>query len=233
MFRNDSLPRGHLSKDSKEVPYEVKLLTVEHSEAIMLQEYAVVDEVGEGIYAPYTESRLKEILQMSLSTGVFVDEKLVAYRTANAPMDYEAKTHRYFPIPASEQNSIVNFCGLTVVPEFRKFGLAKLLTSTSLSFLADAGWKHFYATGSPFNFASMRYLFSCGFRGLDAQEKYDSGIRLLMYQPARGFAKESLTNCIQSSASQHKEHEKLFADGFSVKSAELIDEKIVLIFSPS
>ncbi|GAA0343772.1 GNAT family N-acetyltransferase [Streptomyces blastmyceticus] len=116
--------------------------------------------------------------------GVVRDGETVAYRIVYFPRDREFNLAKDTALPPAEYHRVGHWDTVAVLPEWRGFGLARLMNTRALAELADADIRHLFATSSPANPHGVRTLLEAGFQPVALVRKFGGRLRFLLYRPS-------------------------------------------------
>lgn len=115
--------------------------------------------------------------------GVGHKKETVAYRIVYFPRDRDFNLAKDSALPTAEHDWVAHWDTIAVLPEWRGYGLARLMNSTALSELAGTPFRHLFATSSPRNPHGVRSLVDAGFRPIRLLVKFGGKLRFLCYRP--------------------------------------------------
>lgn len=153
--------RGNIIKI---VNYEMKYLNESHIEEILrLQDKVAHSLKNKELFV--SDSRdfiLNNVLKTGsgIAIGIFVDKKLIAYRTAAFPGKSDWNLGRELGIEEAELDKVVHLEATAVHPDYRGNRLqARMLTHT-ISYIEKLGYSYILSTVSPFNYPSLKNVIS-------------------------------------------------------------------------
>ena len=120
--------------------------------------------------------------------GVFVEERLVAFRNLYFPEPREAEWNLGMDLglPEADLAKVANLQMVCVHPGFRGNSLALKMNQVSLGLLRERGTHcHVCATVSPYNIWNIPVLLASGFRIAKLKNKYGGKIRYIVHQDLR------------------------------------------------
>jgi ribosomal protein S18 acetylase RimI-like enzyme len=176
--------RGACSR--KELSYQICYINEEHlSSLLKLQELIVNDVNNLELFNSASEELIKiNIHQKGRIFGVFVENELIAYRAVYFPDldDHVFNFGHHIRLPMEEMKKVANFQCVAVHPDYRGNELAVKLKNIALRLLSDLGYRHIFATVSPFNFHSLRILLNSKFVIRVLTYMYGKKLRYIVYQ---------------------------------------------------
>lgn len=177
-------------KNAQPQQYVMTLLGEEHLPQIMgLQGHIVQNLSHPDLFAHLPQELMKAHFGPGgFTLGVFVDDRLIAFRNVYFPNSRENEWNLGLDIGfAAEQSAkFANLQMVCVHPDFRGNALALKMNRRALALLQHKGTcEHVCATVSPYNVWNIRVLLNCGFRMRTLKMKYGGKLRYIVYQNLR------------------------------------------------
>jgi len=182
------IDKGTLRTSKEElVNFEMKFLDESYIDEILSLQKIVHDRIeNKDLFVP--DSRdfiLNQVLdaENGRAIGVFVDNKLIAFRTTNFPKDSETNMGRELNIPEDELNYVVHLEATVVHPNYRGNRLQERMLKHTIELIKSLGFKYLLSTVSPLNYPSLKSVINSGLRicSLDYREGvYEGKWRFLL-----------------------------------------------------
>lgn len=174
---NTSVYKGLLG----ETPYQVFILSPTHlNEMLALQQKVYEDLPDKSILQPLTEGEFLTILNgQGKMIGAYVDEKLIAFRALLQP-ETEDEEHLGYDIGLEKESQLkrVLYQEISNVdPDYRGFGLQKILANVIMSLIDQTKFDYVCATVAPYNIASLKDKFAQGMYIGALKYKYSGKLR--------------------------------------------------------
>lgn len=116
---------------------------------------------------------------MSLVLGVFCDERLIAFGILYSAGDSDENLAKELD-DCDDANNYTNAKLIIVRPQYRGYGLQKILLNELVDFACAKGFKGVVATVAPDNKYSLENCLSCGFKPVKNVVKYGGNARVLL-----------------------------------------------------
>ena len=197
-------------------PYEVYVLNESHIPQLMNLQYEVIDALeNKAILQPLDEQELRYILSGNgIMIGVFVQEKLIAFRALLEPaLDEE---HLGYDIGLSTENELkkVLYQEISNVhPNFRGYGLQRTMADIIMQQVDITRFNIVCATVMPGNIASLKDKFSQGMQIANLKYKYGGKLRYVfaksLKEQTRSYSREVLLDMKDT-----KEQQRLLKEGY-------------------
>lgn len=197
-------------------PYEVYVLNESHIPQLMNLQYEVIDALeNKAILQPLDEQELRYILSGNgIMIGVFVQEKLIAFRALLEPaLDEE---HLGYDIGLSTENELkkVLYQEISNVhPNFRGYGLQRTMADIIMQQVDITRFNIVCATVMPGNIASLKDKFSQGMHIANLKYKYGGKLRYVfaksLKEQTRSYSREVLLDMKDT-----KEQQRLLKEGY-------------------
>lgn len=131
------------------------------------------------ILEPLTEEEFNTILNgKGILIGAFLDQQLIAIRALYIPELNENHLGKFLGLKDEEQLKRVIYQEISFVhPEFRGYGLQKLLGKVIMNQLDKSAYDYVCATVMPYNIASLKDKFAQGFRIISLTYLYEGKLR--------------------------------------------------------
>jgi hypothetical protein len=197
-------------------PYEVYVLNESHIPQLMNLQYEVIDALeNKAILQPLDEQELRYILSGNgIMIGVFVQEKLIAFRALLEPaLDEE---HLGYDIGLSTENELkkVLYQEISNVhPNFRGYGLQRTMADIIMQQVDITRFNIVCATVMPGNIASLKDKFSQGMHIANLKYKYGGKLRYVfaksLKEQTRSYSREVFLDMKDT-----KEQQRLLKEGY-------------------
>ncbi|WP_249871367.1 GNAT family N-acetyltransferase [Oceanobacillus saliphilus] len=176
--------------------FSVRSLNLHDIDEVMsLQKKVVLALAEPDFLQPLTVEEYTKILNNNdLMIGVFVGEKMIAFRAMLAPENDDEGLGADIGLRVEEFSSIIYSEISNVDPDFRGNGLQTYMGKILLRNLDRKKYKYMLATVAPFNIASLKDKFALGMEIAELKEKFGGKLRYL-------FVKELTKESTSSSTS--------------------------------
>ncbi|CEE01653.1 hypothetical protein BT1A1_1827 [Caldibacillus thermoamylovorans] len=172
-------------------PFIVRTLTVDDLDTMSQLQSKVIDHLPSPEFLEHTsKEQFIDIFQKEgIMLGVFVQDRLVAFRIFSSPDSLEEKIALEVGI-LKEELPITLFSVVTNVdPDYRGSGLQKLLGEKIMETIDRKRFRYVLSTVAPFNIPSLKDKFFLGFSIVDLKEQYNGKLRYTFF---KDFQKESV-----------------------------------------
>ena len=172
----DSIYNGVLG----DCPYEVKVLEQHHLPNILALQEIVYDALpNKDTLQPLSDEEFLYILNgQGLLIGVFVADELIAFRAVLIPeIDAEHLGYAIGLVKESDLKRVLYQEISNVHPEFRGYGLQKILANVIMQQIDTKDFDYIAATVMPYNIASLKDKFSQGFNIVGLKYAYGGKLR--------------------------------------------------------
>ncbi|MBU5340585.1 MULTISPECIES: hypothetical protein [Bacillaceae] len=172
-------------------PFIVRTLTVDDLDTMSQLQSKVIDHLPSPEFLEHTsKEQFIDIFQKEgIMLGVFVQDRLVAFRIFSSPDSLEEKIALEVGI-LKEELPITLFSVVTNVdPDYRGSGLQKLLGEKIMETIDRNRFRYVLSTVAPFNIPSLKDKFFLGFSIVDLKEQYNGKLRYTFF---KDFQKESV-----------------------------------------
>ncbi|PAC37699.1 hypothetical protein [Caldifermentibacillus hisashii] len=172
-------------------PFIVRTLTVDDLDTMSQLQSKVIDHLPSPEFLEHTsKEQFIDIFQKEgIMLGVFVQDRLVAFRIFSSPDWLEEKIALEVGI-LKEELPITLFSVVTNVdPDYRGSGLQKLLGEKIMETIDRNRFRYVLSTVAPFNIPSLKDKFFLGFSIVDLKEQYNGKLRYTFF---KDFQKESV-----------------------------------------
>ena len=172
-------------------PFIVRTLTVDDLDTMSQLQSKVIDHLPRSEFLePTSKEQFIDIFQKEgIMLGVFVQDRLVAFRIFSSPDSLEEKIALEVGI-LKEELPITLFSVVTNVdPDYRGSGLQKLLGEKIMETIDRNRFRYVLSTVAPFNIPSLKDKFFLGFSIVDLKEQYNGKLRYTFF---KDFQKESV-----------------------------------------
>ena len=175
----DVLQSGLLNE---ETPFYIRSLTVnELQDVLHLQSVVVAALEDKSKLATLPEEAFTFILSGNGSLiGVFVDERLVAFRATLVPEVDDEHLGFDIGLDAHELSSVIYEEISIVSPAFRGYGLQQIMGQVISEHLQKSDFTYVLATVAPFNIPSLKDKFSQQMEIAALKEKYGGKLRYVL-----------------------------------------------------
>ncbi|WP_185907841.1 GNAT family N-acetyltransferase [Psychrobacillus soli] len=166
-----------------EKDYVVRLLEKDSVEAILLlQDLVLRTLINNDFLSPVTKEEYEDFVSKSLMVGVFVEDKLIAFRALAIPEIDEHHLGYDIGLKTAQLGQVVYQEITNVHPDYRGFGLQKKLGAIVMELLDASPYTHVCATVAPFNIASLKDKLSQGMVIGALKNKYADMLRYVFYK---------------------------------------------------
>ena len=177
-----------INSKSEAMEYKMGFIGEEHLEEILSLQKKVSEDLGDNeiFVEDSREFILNEVLALGkgVAMGVFVCDKLVAFRTISLPLpDSEYNLAREVGLSENETDKVAILEATVVHTDFRGNRLQKKMLNHSIELLQKQGYRYICATVSPYNYPSLSTVmsFNLTIRDLKIREGiYDGKLRFLL-----------------------------------------------------
>lgn len=184
----DSIYNGVLG----DCPYEVKVLEQHHLPNILALQEIVYDALpNKDTLQPLSDEEFLYILNgQGLLIGVFVADELIAFRAVLIPeIDAEHLGYAIGLVKESDLKRVLYQEISNVHPEFRGYGLQKILANVIMQQIDTKDFDYIAATVMPYNIASLKDKFSQGFNIVGLKYAYGGKLRYVFALDLRNQSK--------------------------------------------
>jgi len=161
-------------------PFEVRVLEKNHLPTILsLQEVVFNDLPNKDILEPLSSEEFLYILEgQGLLIGAFVAGELIAFRAVLVPeLDDEHLGYSIGLVKESDLKRVLYQEISNVHPDFRGYGLQKILARVIMQQIDTEDFDYIAATVMPYNIASLKDKFSQGFYIVKLKYAYGNKLR--------------------------------------------------------
>ena len=197
-------------------PYEVYVLNETHIPQLQKLQLEVVDALeNKAILQPLDEQELSFILRgHGVMIGVFVEEKLIAFRALLEPEIDEEHLGYDMGLTTEEELKKVLYQEISNVhPDFRGYGLQRIMADIIMKQVDTTKFDIVCATVMPGNIASLKDKFSQGMYIVNLKLKYGGKLRYVfmksLQQETNKWSEE-----IYLSMKDIEEQQRLLKEGF-------------------
>lgn len=166
-----------------EKDYIVRVLKEDSVEDVLrLQDLVLETLINDDFLSPVTKEEYEEFVSKSLMVGVFVEDKLIAFRALAIPEIDEHHLGYDIGLQTEQLDQVVYQEITNVHPDYRGFGLQKKLGAIVMELLDASPYTHVCATVAPFNIASLKDKLSQGMVIGALKNKYADMLRYIFYK---------------------------------------------------
>lgn len=172
-------------------PFIVRTLTVDDLDTMSQLQSKVIDHLPRSEFLePTSKEQFIDIFQKEgIILGVFVQDRLVAFRIFSLPDSLEEKIALEVGILKEELPNTLFSVVTNVDPDYRGSGLQKLLGEKIMETIDRNRFRYVLSTVAPFNIPSLKDKFFLGFSIVDLKEQYNGKLRYTFF---KDFQKESV-----------------------------------------
>lgn len=211
---NEKVTTGEL-RDGQ--PFHVRYLTIDDLPLILrLQKKVENALLSSATLEPLSEEEFSVILSgHPLMIGVFVEEKMIAFRAMLEPELDAEHLGIDAGLPEVELSKVIYQEISNIDPDYRGNGLQNYMGKLLMSRLDDKRFRYVCATVAPFNIASIKDKLELGLEIVALKEKYGGKLRYIFMKDlaasvsGRVFNEESFIKM-----SEVEEQQKLIEAGF-------------------
>ncbi|MGJ9459455.1 GNAT family N-acetyltransferase [Oceanobacillus sp. CF4.6] len=159
--------------------FYVRYLTIKDlPEVINLQSKVVQGLPEPDVLQPLTTEEFTRILKdRNLMIGVFVDERMIAFRAMLAPEKDEEGLGADIGLKEEKFGTIIYSEISNVDPDYRGNGLQTYMGKILVNNIDDNRYRYILATVAPFNIASLKDKFALGMEIAVLKEKFGGKLR--------------------------------------------------------
>ena len=166
-----------------EKDYVVRTLKEDSVEDILrLQDLVLETLINNDFLSPVTKEEYEDFVSKSLMVGVFVEDKLIAFRALAIPEIDEHHLGYDIGLQTEQLDQVVYQEITNVHPDYRGYGLQKKLGAIVMELLDASPYTHVCATVAPFNIASLKDKLSQGMVIGALKNKYADMLRYVFYK---------------------------------------------------
>ncbi|GGA34815.1 GNAT family N-acetyltransferase [Psychrobacillus lasiicapitis] len=166
-----------------EKDYVVRMLKEDSVEDILhLQDLVLETLINNDFLSPVTKEEYEDFVSKSLMVGVFVEDKLIAFRALAIPEIDEHHLGYDIGLQTEQLDQVVYQEITNVHPDYRGYGLQKKLGAIVMELLDASPYTHVCATVAPFNIASLKDKLSQGMVIGALKNKYADMLRYVFYK---------------------------------------------------
>ncbi|MDI2587418.1 GNAT family N-acetyltransferase [Psychrobacillus sp. NEAU-3TGS] len=197
-----------------EKDYIVRVLKEDSVEDILrLQDLVLETLINNDFLSPVTKEEYEDFVSKSLMVGVFVEDKLVAFRALAIPEIDEHHLGYDIGLQREQLNKVVYQEITNVHPDYRGYGLQKKLGAIVMELLDASPYTHVCATVAPFNIASLKDKLSQGMVIGALKNKYADMLRYVFYKKLHGDRKIG-GEALEIRMADTEKQQLLLADGW-------------------
>ena len=194
--------------------YTVRALTTDHLEDVLLLQDIVLGTLeNKGFLSPLSKEEYAECIQNHLMVGVFIDERLIAFRTLAIPVIDEDHLGYDIGLSAEQLDKVVYQEITNVHPSYRGYGLQKKLGEIVMELLDSSPYTYVCATVAPFNIASLKDKLSQGMVIGALKRKYGNMLRYVFYKKLHETRKTSV-DFLDIDMAETEKQQQLLAEGW-------------------
>ncbi|WP_087974491.1 hypothetical protein [Oceanobacillus rekensis] len=205
--------------------FYVRYLNLQDLPNIIKLQSKVVKALPEpDVLQPLTIEEYTNILNgETLMIGVFVEEKLIAFRAMLVPENDEEGLGADIGLSEEVFPTIIYSEISNVDPDFRKNGLQTYMGEILVNNINRKLFRYVLATVAPFNIPSLKDKFSLGMEIAVLKEKFDGKLRYVFVRDLNREARTDITLDVQNIKMEHIEQQQsLLMAGYRGVSVELI-----------
>lgn len=197
-----------------EKDYVVRVLKKDSVEDILrLQDLVLGTLINNDFLSPVTKEEYEDFVSKSLMVGVFVEDKLIAFRALAIPEIDEHHLGYDIGLKTEQLDQVVYQEITNVHPDYRGFGLQKKLGAIVMELLDASPYTHVCATVAPFNIASLKDKLSQGMVIGALKNKYADMLRYVFYKKLHE-EREASGEVLEISMADTEKQQQLLADGW-------------------
>lgn len=194
--------------------YTVRVLTIDNLENVLrLQDIVLGALENKEFLSPLTKEDYEECIHNQLMVGVFIDEKLIAFRALAIPVINEDHLGYDIGLSTDQLNNVVYQEITNVHPSYRGFGLQKKLGEMVMELLDSSPYTHVCATVAPFNIASLKDKLSQGMVIGALKKKYGNKLRYVFFKKLHENRKSS-EDLVEIDMAETEKQQQLLAEGW-------------------
>jgi len=165
-------------------PFIVRKLTMDDLDAMSQLQSKVIDHLPiPEFLEPTSKEQFIDIFQKEgVMLGVFVHDRLVAFRIFSSPDSFEEKIALEVGILKEELSNTLFSVVTNVDPDYRGSGLQKLLGEKIMDTIDRTRFRYVLSTVAPFNIPSLKDKFFLGFSIIDLKEQYNGKLRYTFFK---------------------------------------------------
>ncbi len=187
MLESGFLIKNKHGASCEEVAYTMRLLHLEHLEQMMILQDVIITRLSrKEMLEVFSLEFMREHLGVrGIVIGIFVDERLVAFRNVFFPdsNDKEWNLGRDLRFSKVELNKTANLQMVCVHPDFRGNSLGLKMNSQAIALIRQrSAIRHLFASVSPYNYWNINILLRSGFVIRLLKDKYGGKLRYIVYQ---------------------------------------------------
>lgn len=208
-----------------EKEYVVRVLKKDSLEDILrLQDLVLGTLINNDFLSPVTKEEYEDFVSKSLMVGVFVEDKLIAFRALAIPEIDEDHLGYDIGLKTEQLDQVVYQEITNVHPDYRGFGLQKKLGAIVMELLDASPYTHVCATVAPFNIASLKDKLSQGMVIGALKNKYADMLRYVFYKKLHEERKVG-GEVLEINMADTEKQQQLLAEGWIGTSIFQIDEE--------
>ncbi|WP_346355851.1 GNAT family N-acetyltransferase [Azotosporobacter soli] len=167
----------------EEAGYQWRFLGEEHLPQVMrLQHLAAKETEVAGMFHPMPEDYVMNQLKTGRNgIGVFQAGELVCLHLISFPRRQEENFGKDVGLVGEELKNVAHMGAVAIHPAHRGKGLHREVGDCHLRLIKRSGCHHVCATASPYNYPSLRFLTTRGFRIREMREKYQGQLRCILH----------------------------------------------------
>ncbi|MFJ7972683.1 GNAT family N-acetyltransferase [Psychrobacillus sp. NPDC096389] len=197
-----------------EKEYVVRVLEKDSVEDVLrLQDLVLETLINNDFLSPVTKEEYEDFVAKSLMVGVFVENKLVAFRALAIPEIDEHHLGYDIGLQTEQLDQVVYQEITNVHPDYRGFGLQKKLGAIVMELLDASPYTHVCATVAPFNIASLKDKLSQGMVIGALKNKYADMLRYVFYKKLHEERKAG-GEVLEVNMADTEKQQQLLADGW-------------------
>lgn len=197
-----------------EKEYVVRVLEKDSVEDVLrLQDLVLETLINNDFLSPVTKEEYEDFVAKSLMVGVFVENKLVAFRALAIPEIDEHHLGYDIGLQTGQLDQVVYQEITNVHPDYRGFGLQKKLGAIVMELLDASPYTHVCATVAPFNIASLKDKLSQGMVIGALKNKYADMLRYVFYKKLHE-EREVGGEVLEVNMADTEKQQQLLADGW-------------------
>lgn len=197
-----------------EKEYVVRVLEKDSVEDVLrLQDLVLETLINNDFLSPVTKEEYEDFVAKSLMVGVFIENKLVAFRALAIPEIDEHHLGYDIGLQTEQLDQVVYQEITNVHPDYRGFGLQKKLGAIVMELLDASPYTHVCATVAPFNIASLKDKLSQGMVIGALKNKYADMLRYVFYKKLHE-EREAGGEVLEVNMADTEKQQQLLADGW-------------------
>lgn len=224
----------HQGKLNNGEVYTATRLSVNQLHQILnLQQIVVESLEDKDVLQPLTEEEFRYILEGNgLMLGIFVNEKLIAFRALMVPLNDEEHLGRDLGLSEKELAKVIYQEISNVHPSYRGNRLQQKLAVFIMEELTKSknDYKYICCTVAPFNIASLKDKFAQGMEIVTLKEKYGGRLRYVFAKEIQAKVRNDRSETITIPMKDTVGQQKLLSEGFRGFQMENRDGEFKVLF---